>query len=34
MCHDDFHTLFECPKHHYLPLKEQVLNKHRKSQLA
>lgn len=25
LCEDDYHTQFECPKHHYIPMKEIVL---------
>lgn len=34
MCHDDYHTLFECPKHHFVPLKEKTLMKYLRNQLA
>ena len=24
-CEDDYHSQFECPKHHYIPMKEIVI---------
>jgi hypothetical protein len=26
VCFDDYHTLFECPKYHYIPIKEIVIS--------
>jgi hypothetical protein len=28
VCFDDYHTLFDCPKYHYIPTKEIVISHH------
>ena len=28
MCKNDYHTLFECPQLHYIPMKELIISKH------
>lgn len=31
-CEDDYHSQFECPKHHYIPMKEIVIANYFKNQ--